>query len=264
MRLNNKGFAITVVLYGLLILFVALTSSYLLVLSARKNRIDNLVSDIEKEYNKDIINSDENSPVSTPQPDNDEKNVLTITLNKDGGEGGDNIIYYSNGNWYSDSNATNRIENIQTPQKSESIFDGFYEGKNGGGTKIIDEHGNIDSSVSLSESKEIYAKWSMENVTITIDLIGKKDGTRDKTIDSYSETIQNGSYFTHTFTILSDSIYSNKTTYQFSNFLCNGHNIGNITDNIKSFNREITATINSVTENLNCKLTLIYVQSGTM
>ena len=195
---------------------------------------------------------------------NDEKNVLTITLNKDGGEGGDNIIYYSNGNWYSDSNATNRIENIQTPQKSESIFDGFYEGKNGGGTKIIDEHGNIDSSVSLSESKEIYAKWSMGNVTITIDLIGKKDGTRDKTIDSYSETIQNGSYFTHTFTILSDSIYSNKTIYQFSNFLCNGHNIGNITDNIKSFNREITATINSVTENLNCKLTLIYVESGTM
>lgn len=50
MKLNNKGFAITAVLYGLLILFVLLVSSYLLVLSARKNRVDNLVNDIEKNY----------------------------------------------------------------------------------------------------------------------------------------------------------------------------------------------------------------------
>ena len=48
MKINNKGFAITAVLYGLLILFVILVSSYLLVLSARKNRVDNLVKDIEE------------------------------------------------------------------------------------------------------------------------------------------------------------------------------------------------------------------------
>ena len=50
MKLNNKGFAITAVLYGLLILFVILVSGYLTVLTLRKNRIDNLIEDIEKEY----------------------------------------------------------------------------------------------------------------------------------------------------------------------------------------------------------------------
>lgn len=50
MKLNNKGFAITAVLYGLLILFVILVSSYLLVLSAKKDRVDDLVNEIENNY----------------------------------------------------------------------------------------------------------------------------------------------------------------------------------------------------------------------
>lgn len=50
MKLNNKGFAITAVLYGLLVLFVILVSSYLLVLSAKKDRIDTIVNEIENSY----------------------------------------------------------------------------------------------------------------------------------------------------------------------------------------------------------------------
>ena len=50
MKLNNKGFAITAVLYGLLILFVVLVSSYLTVLSARKNRTDTLIEEIKNGY----------------------------------------------------------------------------------------------------------------------------------------------------------------------------------------------------------------------
>lgn len=50
MKLNNKGFAITSVLYGLLILFVVLTSTYLAMLGAKKNNIDKTTSDIETEY----------------------------------------------------------------------------------------------------------------------------------------------------------------------------------------------------------------------
>lgn len=58
MKLNNRGFAITAVLYGLLILFVLLIGSYLLVLSAKKNRIDTITSDLEQEYliNKNLDN----------------------------------------------------------------------------------------------------------------------------------------------------------------------------------------------------------------
>lgn len=54
MKLNNKGFAITSVLYGLLILFVVMTSSYLTVLSAKKNRLDNITKEIEKKYDFNI------------------------------------------------------------------------------------------------------------------------------------------------------------------------------------------------------------------
>jgi uncharacterized repeat protein (TIGR02543 family) len=50
MKLNRKGFVITAILYGLLLLFVMLVSSYLLVLSARKNRLDNLVQNAEDRY----------------------------------------------------------------------------------------------------------------------------------------------------------------------------------------------------------------------
>lgn len=52
MKLNNKGFAITAVLYGLLLLFVILVSSYLLVLSAKKDRVDTLTNEIETNYNQ--------------------------------------------------------------------------------------------------------------------------------------------------------------------------------------------------------------------
>lgn len=59
MKLNKKGFAISALLYGLLILFVVLVSSYLLVLSARKNRVDNMVKDIEDDYfEKKVFPSD--------------------------------------------------------------------------------------------------------------------------------------------------------------------------------------------------------------
>lgn len=50
MKLNNKGFAITSVLYGLLILFVVLTSTYLSMLTTKKNNIDKITNDIEEEY----------------------------------------------------------------------------------------------------------------------------------------------------------------------------------------------------------------------
>ena len=50
MKLNNKVFAITSVLYGLLILFVVLTSTYLAILSSKKNNIDKITEDLEEDY----------------------------------------------------------------------------------------------------------------------------------------------------------------------------------------------------------------------
>ena len=50
MKLNNKGFAISSGLYGLLILFVVLTSTYLAILSSKKNNIDKITEDLEEDY----------------------------------------------------------------------------------------------------------------------------------------------------------------------------------------------------------------------
>ena len=50
MKLNNKGFAITSVLYGLLILFVSLVGTYLAVLVSKMNRLNNISDDINNEY----------------------------------------------------------------------------------------------------------------------------------------------------------------------------------------------------------------------
>lgn len=54
MKLNNKGFAITSVLYGLLILFVVFTGTYLSLLGAKKNKLDKITADIEKKYDFNI------------------------------------------------------------------------------------------------------------------------------------------------------------------------------------------------------------------
>lgn len=54
MKLNNKGFAITSVLYGLLIIFVVLTSTYLSMLTTKKNNIDKVTKDIEEAYNQKL------------------------------------------------------------------------------------------------------------------------------------------------------------------------------------------------------------------
>lgn len=59
MKLNNKGFAITSVLYGLLILFVLLVGSYLVVLSVKKDRVEEMTNQIEEEY-RDKINNENN------------------------------------------------------------------------------------------------------------------------------------------------------------------------------------------------------------
>ena len=74
MKLNNKGFAITGILYGLLILFALLVGSYLTVLTARKNRLDGIVENIEDEYNNTV------------------KKLYTVSLYVDGDDKGSTTV----------------------------------------------------------------------------------------------------------------------------------------------------------------------------
>lgn len=90
MKLNNKGFAITGILYGLLILFALLVGSYLTVLTARKNRLDGIVENIENEYNGNTTDT------------------YTLTLKK--GLGVEKIYYKINGASAYTSSSKNSIE----------------------------------------------------------------------------------------------------------------------------------------------------------
>lgn len=56
MKINNKGFAITTILYGLLIMFSFLVGSYLVILSVKKNRVEDIVNQIEEEYIQNLNN----------------------------------------------------------------------------------------------------------------------------------------------------------------------------------------------------------------
>ena len=143
MKLNNKGFAITAVLYGLLILFVILVSGYLTVLTLRKNRIDNLIEDIEKEYIE----------ISNPLY------VVTLYYQGTASEFFRTEIFFCNKKWYSDSSKTERIRKVTITNSSPILeFKGYYTETNGKGTQIINEEGEIISN-NITSDTSLYAYW---------------------------------------------------------------------------------------------------------
>ena len=107
MKLNRKGFVITAILYGLLLLFVMLVSSYLLVLSARKNRLDNIVKGVEGKYNQRIVHV-----VLTDHTLSDFSNNTIYRLENGSmeDEKGNNMNY--EGDFVVNNNGTLKIHNI--------------------------------------------------------------------------------------------------------------------------------------------------------
>lgn len=89
MKLNNKGFAITSVLYGLLILFVVLVGTYLTILSAQKNRVDTLVEGIEENYNE---GNNYYTISFTYTKDDGTKTIKKLKANKDGSDIENNTV----------------------------------------------------------------------------------------------------------------------------------------------------------------------------
>ena len=100
MKLNNKGFAITAVLYGLLILFVLTAGSYLIALSIKKDRVTSLTDEIENSYyNKETL----------PR--------YIVTYEANGGEGAPNNQVKLEG--------ISLILSFQEPTRSNYIFKGW-------------------------------------------------------------------------------------------------------------------------------------------
>ena len=167
MKLNNKGFAITAVIYGLLILFVILVSSYLTVLSARKNRVDNLVKDIEEEYMENMPQSESNSGDNTgdngdDEPENDLPQEITlykVTLEGHGRQIID-TLYFSpeEAKCYLDEEREREITKITPPTLNGMTFKGYFTGTLGNGKPIIAEDGTI-KSFNINTEMTLHSYW---------------------------------------------------------------------------------------------------------
>ncbi|MBR3133250.1 MAG: InlB B-repeat-containing protein, partial [Clostridia bacterium] len=75
---------------------------------------------------------------------------------------------YNTNKYYSDSNTTTEISSITVPEKTGYTFGGYYTSANGGGTKCIDENGDvIDSLYAFAGNRTLYAKWTPNQYDVT-------------------------------------------------------------------------------------------------
>lgn len=100
------------------------------------------------------------------------------TLNKKGGSGGTDAIWYSvtNRSFYSDSSCTVLAPSVTPPTKECKAFAGYFSAQTGG-TKYIDADGTYTSSLSsLAANKVFYAQWTDVSLKAELDANGGSGG----------------------------------------------------------------------------------------
>ena len=98
-----------------------------------------------------------------------EKNCYEITLDDDGANiAGSGVVYEGYGKgFYFDSNCNTAIDKVKKPEKTGYTFGGYYDAKNGGGMKHIDETGKITAeNTAFKQERTIYANWNANTYTI--------------------------------------------------------------------------------------------------
>ena len=96
----------------------------------------------------------------------------TITLNNQGATTAGTATIYEKYNvgWYNDYVTTTAITTITKPAKTGHTFGGYYTETGGSGTEIIDTSGSIvASNTQFSANATIYAKWTINIYTLTLD-----------------------------------------------------------------------------------------------
>ncbi len=109
--------------------------------------------------------------------------IYTINLDKQSGSDGSSTIYLKyNTGWYSNSGATASISTISKPTRTGYTFQGYYTGTNGSGTQIIDSTGKIvGSQTYTTNNTTLYAYWTANSYTVTLDRQGATDGSSSVT-----------------------------------------------------------------------------------
>lgn len=159
---NNKGFAITGILYGLLILFALLVGTYLTILTAKKNRLDGIITSIEEEYN--------------------EKEYI-ITYDANGGDGAPSSQKKLQG---VDLTLSNTI-----PNKMGYKFVNWNTNQDGSGVSYI-----AGSNYTANKSTTLYATWEFVGYVVTLyvdaqfnsNIVVSSGGTYTKSFASMTST----------------------------------------------------------------------------
>lgn len=215
MKLNNKGFAITGILYGLLILFAIMVASYLTILVARKNRLDSIISDNEEEYYS-IIEK--------------ENNTYTLTLNKGSGI---SKIYYkvSTEGSYSSSSSSVTINKIAPG----TVYYYYVEPSSGYEAMTCNSKINY-CEATVTENKNILLSARQKDTHIV--RIYRVINTTDLL---YAKPIIDGDNVTYSFA---------KPSNTYSSSYCNPTHGITVYNNTKTNMTEVT--INNIKSDLNC------------
>lgn len=119
-----------------------------------------------------------------------EPEVYEITLDKQGGSGGTDVIYEKYGvGYFSDKKCTKAIASVSIPSLKGHAFEGYYREILGKSTHIIDANGKIlEDNKYFKEDMTIYAYFTADTYTITFDKQGgRSDIGTDTAIATYDE-----------------------------------------------------------------------------
>lgn len=122
--------------------------------------------------------------------------IITISLDANGGTGGSSVVYFVPGidKYYSNANCTNEISSISVPTRDGYTFVHYYgDGTSGGenGERYIYGNGTFadDLCTDITKNATLYALWQPNEYTITYNGNG---GTYNGDT-SWSETVEYGS-----------------------------------------------------------------------
>ncbi|MBQ6843306.1 MAG: InlB B-repeat-containing protein [Agathobacter sp.] len=119
-----------------------------------------------------------------------EPEVYTITLDKQTGSGGTDVIYEKYGvGYFSDKKCTKAITSVTLPALKGHTCEGYYRNILGKSTHIINKKGKIlTDSTYFKEDMTIYAYFTADTYTITFDKQGgRSDIGTDTATATYNE-----------------------------------------------------------------------------
>lgn len=131
--------------------------------------------------------------------------AVPITLNDNGGSGGDGIVYHNvdTGGKYSDIETQHAIASVRVPQYPRYKFLGYFSAATGG-TKYINSDGSFTSAFyayAPTAPVTLYAQWSLSYYIVTVDSRGGAGGESEL----YAKAATGGIY--------SDTALTNAVTF---------------------------------------------------